>query len=81
MLRFPDLVSAAGEERPTGNNVLWEGGGAMHVDRDEIARLTIDYGGEWGINHSRLPLQLAAARLQEMNQFFVAFESDSFGHF
>ena len=53
----------------------------MHVDRDEIARLTIDYGGEWGINHSRLPLQLAAARLQEMNQFFVAFESDSFGHF
>lgn len=31
------------------------------VDKDEVARLTEQYGGEWGINHTRRLLQLVAA--------------------
>jgi uncharacterized protein len=30
------------------------------IDKDEIARLTEQYGGEWGINHTRRLLQLMA---------------------
>ena len=30
----------------------------MGLDRDEIARLTAAYGGEWGINHTRRLLEL-----------------------
>lgn len=30
----------------------------MSVDHDEIARLTEEYGGEWGINHTRRLLKL-----------------------
>jgi HD superfamily phosphodiesterase len=29
-------------------------------DRDEIVRLTEEYGGQWGINHTRRLLQLIA---------------------
>jgi uncharacterized protein len=32
----------------------------MIIDRDEIVRLTEDYGGPWGINHTRRLLQLIA---------------------
>jgi hypothetical protein len=28
------------------------------IDRDEIARLTEQYGGKWGINHTRRLLHL-----------------------
>jgi uncharacterized protein len=31
-----------------------------HIDRDEIARLTEEYGGQWGLNHTRRLLQLIA---------------------
>ena len=31
---------------------------AMRLDRDEIAALTEEYGGAWGINHSRRLLHL-----------------------
>lgn len=31
------------------------------IDKDEIARLTEEYGGEWGINHTRRLLHLVAA--------------------
>jgi uncharacterized protein len=30
----------------------------MDIDRSEIARLTEEYGGQWGINHTRRLLQL-----------------------
>ncbi|HTX70012.1 MAG TPA: hypothetical protein VMH50_12845 [Thermoleophilia bacterium] len=30
----------------------------MPIDRDEIVRLTEQYGGEWGINHTRRLLAL-----------------------
>ncbi len=30
----------------------------MNIDKGEIARLTEEYGGEWGINHTRRLLQL-----------------------
>jgi uncharacterized protein len=30
----------------------------MRIDRDEIARLTEEYGGSWGINHTRRLLSL-----------------------
>jgi uncharacterized protein len=30
----------------------------MHIDRDEIVRLTEEYGGQWGINHTRRLLHL-----------------------
>jgi uncharacterized protein len=30
------------------------------IDKDEIARLTEQYGGKWGINHTRRLLQLVA---------------------
>jgi uncharacterized protein len=33
----------------------------MTVDKDEIARLTEEYGKAWGINHTRRLLQLIAA--------------------
>jgi hypothetical protein len=29
-------------------------------ERDEIVRLTEEYGGQWGINHTRRLLQLIA---------------------
>ena len=32
----------------------------MVIDRDEIARLTVEYGGEWGINHTRRLLELVS---------------------
>ena len=32
----------------------------MRVDREEVARLTEEYGGVWGINHTRRLLQLMA---------------------
>lgn len=32
----------------------------MNVDRDEIARLTEEYGGQWGINHTRRLLHLVS---------------------
>ncbi len=32
----------------------------MNIDRDELARLTEEYGGTWGINHTRRLLQLIA---------------------
>ena len=32
----------------------------MHVDCDELVRLTEEYGGPWGINHTRRLLQLIA---------------------
>lgn len=32
----------------------------MQIDRDEVARLTEEYGGLWGINHTRRLLQLIA---------------------
>jgi hypothetical protein len=31
-----------------------------HIDRDEIVRLTAEYGGQWGLNHARRILQLIA---------------------
>jgi uncharacterized protein len=30
----------------------------MAIDRDEVVRLTEEYGGQWGINHTRRLLQL-----------------------
>ena len=30
----------------------------MDIDNDEIARLTEEYGGAWGINHTRRLLKL-----------------------
>jgi uncharacterized protein len=30
----------------------------MHIDRDDIIRLTEEYGGQWGINHTRRLLKL-----------------------
>lgn len=30
----------------------------MNIDQNEIARLTEEYGGQWGINHTRRLLQL-----------------------
>ena len=30
----------------------------MVIDRNEIARLTEEYGGEWGMNHTRRLLEL-----------------------
>ena len=30
----------------------------MKIDHDELARLTEEYGGHWGINHTRRLLQL-----------------------
>jgi uncharacterized protein len=30
----------------------------MNIDRDEMARLTEEYGGQWGINHTRRLLRL-----------------------
>ena len=30
----------------------------MNIDRDEIARLTEEYGGQWGINHTQRLLNL-----------------------
>jgi uncharacterized protein len=30
----------------------------MNIDRNEIVRLTEEYGGQWGINHTRRLLQL-----------------------
>ncbi len=33
----------------------------MQINRDEIARLTEEHGGAWGINHTRRLLQLIAA--------------------
>ena len=30
----------------------------MDIDRNEIARLTEEYGGQWGINHTRRLLEL-----------------------
>jgi uncharacterized protein len=30
------------------------------IDRDEIARLTEEYGGQWGLNHTRRLLELIA---------------------
>lgn len=32
----------------------------MHIDRDEIVRLTEEYGGQWGLNHTRRLLNLIA---------------------
>jgi hypothetical protein len=32
------------------------------LDKDEIARLTEQYGGEWGINHTRRLLHLVELR-------------------
>jgi uncharacterized protein len=32
----------------------------MNIDKDEIARLTEEYGGAWGINHTRRLLSLIA---------------------
>jgi uncharacterized protein len=32
----------------------------MEIDKDEIVRLTEEYGGEWGINHTRRILRLAS---------------------
>lgn len=32
----------------------------MNMDKNEIARLTEEYGGQWGINHTRRLLQLVA---------------------
>ena len=32
----------------------------MNIDRDELIRLTEEYGGPWGINHTRRLLQLIA---------------------
>jgi uncharacterized protein len=32
----------------------------MEIDRDEIVRLTEEYGGQWGINHTRRLLHLIA---------------------
>jgi uncharacterized protein len=31
-----------------------------NIDKDEIARLTQEYGGEWGINHTRRLLRLVS---------------------
>jgi hypothetical protein len=30
----------------------------MNIDRDELVRLTEEYGRQWGINHTRRLLQL-----------------------
>ena len=30
----------------------------MNINRDELARLTEEYGGAWGINHTRRLLSL-----------------------
>lgn len=32
----------------------------MNIDRDEIVRLTEEYGGQWGINHTRRLLHLVS---------------------
>ncbi len=32
----------------------------MNIDKDEIVRLTEEYGGAWGLNHTRRLLQLVA---------------------
>ena len=32
----------------------------MHIDIDEIIRLTEEYGGQWGINHTRRLLRLVS---------------------
>src|SRR5574341_2146931 len=32
----------------------------MNIDKDEIARQTEEYGGDWGINHTRRLLHLTA---------------------
>lgn len=31
-----------------------------HIDRDEITRLTEEYGGQWGLNHSQRLMELIA---------------------
>jgi uncharacterized protein len=41
-----DSRSAKGQESP------------MNIDRDELTRLTEEYGGAWGINHTRRLLKL-----------------------
>jgi len=32
----------------------------MNIDRDEIVRLTEEYGGQWGINHTRRLMQIVS---------------------
>ncbi len=32
----------------------------MHIDKDEITSMTMEYGGDWGINHTRRLLNLIA---------------------
>ena len=48
----------------------------MDIDRDEIARLTEEYGGQWGINHTRRLLRLvsiiSAGRLYDEDAVWLA---------
>jgi len=39
----------------------------MEIDHDEITRLTEEYGGQWGINHTRRLLELIAIIAEGMD--------------